>query len=78
MYHFQYLQFLFTGIKQLFYKPTYYTMKSILPDYTDESASTNLIVPNSLIPFGKSFLNKQWTISTYQYAHLFDKDTFLG
>ena len=66
------------GIKTLFYKPTYYTMTSILPDNIDKSAYTYRIVPNSLIPTGKSFLNKQWTISTYQYAHLFDQDKFLG
>ena len=53
-------------------------MTPIQHDYTDESASTNKIVPNSLIPTDQSFLNKQWTISTYQYAHLFHKDKFLG
>ena len=53
-------------------------MTSILPDYIDNNASTNRIVPNSLILTGKSFLNKQWTLITYQYAHLFDQDKFLG
>ena len=53
-------------------------MTSILPDYTDESASTNQIVPNSLRPTRKYILNKQWAISTYQYVHLFDKHRFPG
>ena len=66
------------GIKNIFYKPTYYTMSSIQHNYTDISASTNQIIHYSLIPTGKSFLNKQWTISTYQYAHLFYEDKFLG
>ena len=66
------------GIKKKFYKPTYYTMTSVLPDYTDESYSTNQIISNSLVHTRKLFLNKQWAISTYQYAHLFDKDKFLG
>ena len=72
------LQFLFMGIKKIFYKPTYYTKTSIQHDYTVERASTNRIVPNSLITTVKSFLNKQWKISNYQYAHLFDKDKFMG
>ena len=57
-------------------KPTFYTMTSIQHDYTDESTSTNRIVPNSLIPTRKSFLNKQWEINTFRYAYLFDKDTW--